>query len=142
MIRWSPRAVALAISAAVAFGVTGTSSAKTSTLLARTNLCKGSVSWQKASRSVGRVVTVEGRVAGTHYASASNGAPTFLNLGVDYPDPRRFVVLIWSESRGTFGGAPERRYAGRTICVRGGVALYNGVPEIEARTASQIRIAK
>jgi hypothetical protein len=37
-------------------------------------------------------------------------------------------------------GAPERRYRGRTICVRGYVDTYRGIPEIEARLPSQIRI--
>jgi hypothetical protein len=101
--------------------------------------CSGAVSWQKARTMVGRVATVQGRVAGTHYAASSNGSPTFLNLGVDYPNPNRFVVLIWSENRAAFG-TPEVRYRGRTICVRGLVANYHGVPEIVARTTNQIKI--
>jgi hypothetical protein len=88
---------------------------------------------------IGRVATVQGRVAGTHYAPSSNGSPTFLNLGVDYPNPNRFTVLIWSENRAAFG-TPEVRYRGRTICVRGLVANYQGVPEIVARSTSQIKI--
>jgi DNA/RNA endonuclease YhcR with UshA esterase domain len=78
-------------------------------------------------------------VAGTKYASSSNGSPTFLNLGVDYPSSRRFTVVIWGRNRSRFG-APERRYRGRTICVRGHVDTYRGIPEIEARSPSQIRI--
>jgi DNA/RNA endonuclease YhcR with UshA esterase domain len=99
------------------------------------------VSWQRAKTVVGRVATIVGPVASTKYASWSNGSPTFINMGVAYPNPRRFQVVIWSESRGAFG-RPELRYRGRTICVRGSVSSYEGVPEIEARSPSQIRIVK
>jgi DNA/RNA endonuclease YhcR with UshA esterase domain len=102
--------------------------------------CHGAVSWQSASRYVGRYVTIKGRVAGTKYASSSNGSPTFLNLGVDYPSSRRFTVVIWIENRSRFG-RPEVRYSGRTVCVRGLVETYAGVPEIEATSPSQIAIA-
>src|SRR5437899_2309329 len=63
-------------------------------------------------------------------ASSSNGAPTFLNLGRDYPDMHRFTVVIWGRNRSRFG-APENRYRGRTICVRGLISTYAGVPQIE-----------
>jgi DNA/RNA endonuclease YhcR with UshA esterase domain len=58
---------------------------------------------------------------------------------VDYPDPRRFTVVIWIENRASFG-RPEVRYRGHTICVRRIVESYRGVPEIEARSPSQIRV--
>jgi hypothetical protein len=90
---------------------------------------------------IGRVATIRGRVAGTHYASSSNGSPTFLNLGADYPSQRRITVVIWSENRARFG-VPEQRYRGRMICVRGFVDTYAGVPEIEATSPSQIFIVR
>jgi hypothetical protein len=82
----------------------------------------------------GRDVPIRGPVAGTYYAVASNGSPTFLNLGVDYPNPRRTTIVIWRENRAAFG-APERRYRGHTVCVRGRVDLYRGVPEIRGHVA-------
>lgn len=103
--------------------------------------CSGAVSWQRASSLVGRVATIQGRVAGTRYAASSNGSPTFLNLGVDYPSPSRFTVLIWIENRSAFG-RPEVRYRGHTICVHGLVSSYQGVPEIVARSVSQIGIIR
>jgi hypothetical protein len=128
---------ALALASAIPSAAAATRVASTEAHSSLT--CSGAVSWQKARTMVGRVATVQGRVAGTHYAASSNGSPTFLNLGVDYPNPNRFVVLIWSENRAAFG-TPEVRYRGRTICVRGLVANYQGVPEIVARTTSQIKI--
>jgi DNA/RNA endonuclease YhcR with UshA esterase domain len=108
---------------------------------ARSASCAGAVGWQNARHVVGRTGTIRGRVAGTKYASSSNGSPTFLDLGVAYPSPRRFTVVIWGRNRARFG-APERRYRGRTICVRGFVSTYRGLPQIEATSPSQIAIAR
>ena len=86
---------------------------------------------------IGRTATVKGPVVGTKYASYSNGRPTFLDLGRTYPSSSRFTVVIWGENRASFG-TPERRYYGRTICVRGLVSTYEGLPQIIARSPSQI----
>jgi hypothetical protein len=75
------------------------------------------------------------------YASSSNGAPTFLNLGNNYPNMNRFTVVIWGRNRSSFG-TPELRYRGRTICVRGRVSAYAGVPQIEATSPSQIGVLR
>jgi len=130
-------AVAIAIAIPSATAATQSASSKFQSSLT----CNGAVSWQRARTLIGRIATIQGRVAGTHYAASSNGSPTFLNVGADYPNPSRFVVLIWSENRAAFG-QPEVRYRGRTICVRGLVSSYQGVPEIVARTASQMRIIR
>jgi hypothetical protein len=103
--------------------------------------CAGAVPWQNARQVVGRLATIRGRVASTKYAFASNGSPRFLNLGVPYPDPRRFQVVIWIQNRAKFG-APETRYRGRTICVRGVVSSYRGVPEIVASSPAQISVVR
>jgi hypothetical protein len=103
--------------------------------------CTGAVGWQKARQMIGRVATLRGYVAGTKYASFSNGSPTFLNVGVDYPSSRRLTVVIWQENRAKFG-RPETRYLHRTICVRGFVNTYAGVPQIEATTPTQIAVVR
>jgi hypothetical protein len=133
--------LAVATAAIVVAGVGGNAAARASTPSARLLTCAGAVDWQNARRLIGRVATVRGYVAGTKYAASSNGSPTFLNLGVDYPSSRRFTVVIWQENRSRFG-RPESRYRSRTICVRGYVTTYAGVPEIEASSPSQIAIAR
>lgn len=102
--------------------------------------CCGAISWSRASRYIGRVETVNGPVAGAYYASSTNGSPTFLDLGVAYPNPRWFTVLIWGRDRGKFR-SPESTYLGRTICVRGLIRLYRGHAEVFASSPSQIAIA-
>jgi len=101
--------------------------------------CERATSWRSASRLIGQQGAIKGRVAGGYFASSSNGRPTFLNLGFDYPDQRRFTVVIWEEDRARFG-APERRFRGRTVCVTGRISEYNGVPQIVVRSPSQIRL--
>ena len=103
--------------------------------------CASPVSWQRASTTIGRVAAIKGPVVDTRFASSSSGSPTFLNVGRPYPDAKRFTVVIWIEDRVKFGPSPERRFKGKTLCVKGVVSSYYGVPEIVARSASQIQVA-
>jgi hypothetical protein len=70
----------------------------------------------------------------------SNGSPTFLNIGLEYPDPARFQVVIWGEDRARFPDAPEDMYRGARIAVTGTVKNYEGVAEIIVRKPGQIRV--
>ena len=56
--------------------------------------CPEAMAWDQAIQNVGERATVQGPVVGTRYASGSNGQPTFLNVGKDYPDRDRFTVVI------------------------------------------------
>ena len=89
---------------------------------------------------MGERVTIVGPVVGTVYASSSNGSPTFLNVGRDYPDPERFYVVIWEEDRGRFPSAPEELYDGKNIAVTGVVKTHDGVAQIIVRNPDQIEI--
>ena len=46
-----------------------------SSIQARSASCASAVSWRNARRVVGRTATIRGPVAGTKYASSSNGSP-------------------------------------------------------------------
>jgi hypothetical protein len=127
----------LVVLALLAVGVAG---AATHNGARSTATCKGAVSWQTARRHIVHIVTIRGPVASTKFA-ASNGSPTFLDIGAAYASPRRFTVVIWIENRGRFG-RPEGRYRGHTVCVRGYVDEYAGVPEIEATSPTQIAVAR
>lgn len=89
---------------------------------------------------MGEKVTVEGPVVGTYYARSSNGSPTFLNLGRDYPDPDRFTAIVWGRNRDAFSSAPESTYRGENIRVTGKVSVYKGSAQIEAKSPAQIEI--
>jgi DNA/RNA endonuclease YhcR with UshA esterase domain len=100
------------------------------------------VDWSDAVSHIGESVTVEGPVAGTDYAESSSGSPTFLNVGVDYPDPGRFTVVIWGEDRSAFSSAPESTYEGKTIRVTGSVSTYEGATQVEVTSPDAIEIIK
>ena len=116
-------------------------SAQSAVPTARATTCAGALSWQRAGNVLGRVATIGGPVVSTKYASWSNGSPTFLNVGMPYPNPRRLQIVIWGEDRAAFG-RPDIRYRGHTICVRGLVKSYRGVPEIIGRSPTQIQIVR
>jgi micrococcal nuclease len=98
------------------------------------------LSWSEAINHIGETATFTGKVVGTRYASNSNGKPTFLNVGADFPDSSRLTILIWGADRGNFPSTPESMYAGKTIVVTGLVELYNGAAEIQVSSPSQIEV--
>lgn len=100
----------------------------------------GAISWDEAGSYVGQTVTVYGPVASTRYVSSSNGEPTYINIGADYPDDNRLQVVIWGEDRARFSSAPESAYKGETIAVTGTLETYQGVLEIEVSSPSQIEV--
>lgn len=100
------------------------------------------ISWQDAANYNGKEVTIQGPVAGTYYASSTSGKPTFLNIGVDYPNDSRFTVIIWGRNRQNFPSVPETLYRGCTIEVTGTVYIYEGLPQIEIVSPDNIKIVK
>lgn len=98
------------------------------------------IPWDEASSHIGETVTIEGKVVAGFYADTSNGEPTFLNIGRDYPNPDRFTVVIWGDDRGSFPDAPESMYDGKTIRVTGDVSEYEGGAEIEVTSPDAIEV--
>jgi DNA/RNA endonuclease YhcR with UshA esterase domain len=91
-----------------------------------------------AQNHIGEKATVCGLVASTHYASSSNGEPTFLNLGEAYPD-HVFTAVIWGENREKFN-APEVKYRGKNVCVTGKIKSYRGIAQIILYSEKQIQV--
>ena len=100
--------------------------------------CPGGANWSQAGRSIGRPGTFFGRVVEVRYLPGTQGQPTYVNIGLPFPDPARLTVLIWGSSRNRFSTAPEQLYAGKTVCVSGEVELYEGSPQIEVTNPSVI----
>jgi hypothetical protein len=75
-----------------------------------------------------------------YFATSTNGQPTFLNIGKEYPDPERFTALIWGRDLEYFPFNPDEYYFGKTICVQGLVEEYKGTLEIEVTDPEQIII--
>ena len=97
-----------------------------------------SIIWTEAQNYVSEVKTVCGPVIGVTYAADSNGQPTFINIGMNYPSPQRFTVVIWGRSRGLFIDKPEEAFSDQDICVTGTISTYKGVLEMEVSQPSQV----
>jgi hypothetical protein len=98
------------------------------------------IPWNEAKYHIGERTTVYGPVASTYWATNSKGQPTFINLGNAHPNTNRFTAIIWVQNRGNFPFAPESYYSGKTISVTGLIYDYEGVPQIEVTSPSQIQI--
>lgn len=90
----------------------------------------GGIAWNKAINHVGSRKRVCGPLAGI----GSSSDDVFLNIGRDYPDPGRFTVVLWD-----IGGIKPIA-AGTTVCVSGRISLYRGVPQIQLRSASDVKL--
>lgn len=99
------------------------------------------ISPEEAINHIGQQATVCGAVAGTHFASRSNGQPTFIYLNRPYPN-QIFTILIWGSDRSSFPNIPEVYYRNKKICATGQIRQYRGTPEIIVRRSSQIREEK
>jgi hypothetical protein len=100
-------------------------------------VCDGAAAWSSASPGFEKL---RGPVVSATYAAASRGQPTFLNVGLDYPNPSRVTIVIWGENRASFAQAPETTYAGRTICFEGEVTLYQGVRQVTVTSPTEVII--
>jgi hypothetical protein len=90
----------------------------------------GGIAWNEAAKYAGTTQRVCGPLAGTGQSKDD----VFLDLGLDYPDPKRFQIVIWDV--GTVQPIPS----GARLCTSGLITLYNGVPQIELRSASLVEI--
>ena len=98
------------------------------------------INWNEADGYIGEFVTVCGPVVSAYFATSTNGQPTFLNVGKEYPDPERFTALIWGRDLENFPFNPDEYYFGKTICIQGFVEEYKGTLEIEVTDPEQIKI--
>ena len=90
----------------------------------------GGLSWDEAAGEVGSFQRVCGPLATIRNSSDD----VFLNIGRDYPDSSRFTIVVWD-----IGGI-ESIAAGTTVCAEGPISVYNGVAQIELRSASDVEL--
>ena len=95
------------------------------------------VKWEEAAKHVGETVTITGPVKGTHVTTG--GKSLILNIGKDYPDTKRFTVMITTDEKNP---AKEEDYKDKTVTVTGKVELYRNVPEIKVAKAADVTVVK
>ena len=89
------------------------------------------------SNHIGDSVIVSGKVYGGRYLSRSENAPTFLNVGGDFPN-QLLTLVVWGKDRTNFKTAPEEAYKGRQVQIAGKVELHRGKPQIIIYDDAQI----
>ena len=89
------------------------------------------------SQHIGDSVTVCTKIYGGIYLDRSNGTPTFLNAGGNYPNAP-LTIVIWAETRKQFNNPPEVFYKDKEVCISGKIILYKDKPEIVLYDAKQI----
>ncbi len=146
---WTPAPTATATSTATATlmptasvtatpTVTSTASATPTETETPTPAAPTPIPWEMAGLFAGEEGTACGPVVRTYFAKKTGGSPTFLDIGLPYPDPQRLNVIIWGRYRDNFPQPPEHMYYQKTICVSGHIELYQGVAQIEVRSPEQI----
>ena len=96
---------------------------------------------EELSNFIGDSVIVSGKVFGGRYLSKSENAPTFLNVGGDFPN-QLLTLVVWGKDRNNFKMAPEEAYKGHHVQVAGKVELHRGKPQIILYKDDQIVIQK
>ena len=91
---------------------------------AAVNPCASALTWQQAAERVGSTVSVSGTVTSAHFTHWKNGkgSMTFLDMGAKYPSPKRLSIIVWNQDMSAL--------AGKRVCARGPVTVYQGVPEL------------
>lgn len=89
----------------------------------------GPGNWDEALDHVGEKITVCGPVKSVR----TDADDVFVNVGRDYPDDGRFVIVVWD-----IGDSDLASREGDDVCVTGTVSEYEGVAQIEVRDLEEL----
>lgn len=102
---------------------------------------KGKINTLQAKDYIGREACVCGKVISTKYSENGKTNPTYINLDKKYPE-QVFTLMIFGNDRENFSYKPEEFLQGKSICVKGKVGEFKGVPQIIANREKQVEILK
>ncbi len=113
--------------------------------------CMNPLDWSSAGKYIGRVITVIGPLLATKARPDVAGSPMWLDVGGRYPSQDRLAVVVWGRNWSKFDVTElDAEYWFETVfdemgnaslCIKGEVAEYNGIPQIELQDPSQLKIA-
>lgn len=86
--------------------------------------------WDSAADHIGETTTICGPVRSIQM----DADDTFINVGKDYPDEHRFVIVVWDA-----GDLELGEHDGEEVCATGDLTSYSGVPQMKFRDADAIR---
>jgi hypothetical protein len=97
--------------------------------------CSAAVPWDEASRSPRSLGTIKGNVVNVQRV----GGKTYMNIGLDYPEPKRWSVVIANSDLGAFESGVQQLYENKQIAVSGRVdKLSDEAASIEVSEPAQI----
>ena len=94
---------------------------------------------ENAARFAGKDGMVCGKVEKARYAEGSEGQPTFLHMGGQFPR-HTFSARIAGANRGNFG-FPLESLEGKTVCVIGKIQRDASRAEIEVSSPAGLKLA-
>ena len=100
-------------------------------VLTANSAAEDSISWDEALDYVGE----KQRVCGNFAGSGKHTDDVFINIGVDYPDPDRFTIVLWDV------GDIEPIPPGSTICTEGVITVYDGSAQIQHESIRRVEIS-
>lgn len=84
------------------------------------------VQWDEADDRVGDTVEVCGPIMSVRHITTAGRDVSFVNVGVDYPDPDRFTFVVFGRNLGD-----ESDVEGAVIaCAEGEISWYRGVTQM------------
>lgn len=92
-----------------------------------------------AARFAGKAGTVCGKVGKARFAENSEGTPTFLYMGGNFPR-HTFTARIPGDARAKFKPAPEE-LEGKDVCVIGTIERDSSRAEIVVNSPSNLKLA-
>ncbi len=104
--------------------------------------CDNPISWQQAGQHIGQTVAVIGPLMKVTNRENSRGNPTWVDVGAVYPNVQRLVLVIWGKQKPDFPMVRPGQLEGRSVCIIGQIESYKGIPQIELKTASQLRMLR
>jgi endonuclease G len=105
------------------------------------NYGKGKINTTQAIGFIGKDACVCGKVVSTKFSENGKTNPTYINLDKKFPD-QVFTVMVFGQDRVNFSYKPEDFLQGKTICVKGKVGEFKGIPQIIVNKEKQIEILK
>ena len=86
---------------------------------------------------IGDSVIIKAKIYGGKYLENVKGAPTFLNVGGNYPNAP-LTLVIWENTRPKFKSIPEDLYSNKDVVISGKIILYKNRAEIVITDPKQI----
>ncbi len=103
-------------------------------------ISEDSIDVSEVRKYVGTLQNVCGRVISTKYLKRTSGGPIFLNMGRDYPNQQLTGLIWYGRYKSNFSYRPDKFLKRKTVCIKGNVGVFEGTPQIQINSESQITL--